>query len=345
MPKSYMIKKRCKYGLIIGLLLGIIASVFCFQFYKFSKRPFSIPDSGHVLVIPPGTSVQKISHQLSAAGLMRSSHWFLLYIRIHGAWNTLKAGEYFIKPGTTLRGLIDQLQAGRVIQHALTIVPGWNFEQLLLAINDDPHITHTLLGLTTEEIMARLNHPGEHPEGRFFPETYYFPAGTTDIAFLQRAYGLLQIKLASVWDKHYPSLPLQSAYEALILASIIEKESSEADEYAEIAGVYIRRLEKKMPLQADPTVIYGIGKSFLGKLNTTQLKKITPYNTYQKIGLPPTPIALPSLKALEASVNPKAGQALYFVAKANGKGHVFSNTLQEHNVAVIQYRKSLSGVK
>lgn len=337
-------RSRLLHGiLILVLLFSAVSSVLAFRFYTFLHTPLSIPESGFVLALPSGMSAKQVSQILSRERVLKFPTGFLIFVCWKGAWNQLKAGEYLLKPGATVVDVVRQLQEGRVIQHAFTIVPGWNFARLMAELNQLTVVSHKLNGLGELDIMAALGYPGQHPEGQFFPETYYFPAGTTDIAILQRAYRLLQKNLEIVWNNHQTGLPLKSSYEALILASIIEKESSEASEYGEIAGVYTRRLAKKMPLQADPTLIYGAGKAFIGVVDYDLLRRTTPYNTYQNIGLPPTPIALPSLKALEAAVHPKPGESLYFVAKGEGKGHVFSKTLQEHQTAVRAYRKAILG--
>jgi len=342
-----MLKKG--YKVIIFLTIGFIfvISALALQFYHFLYNPLPVSKNGHVFVLAAGTSIPKMVEQLSKEGVLPYPTWFLIWLRYEGFCNgkRFQAGEYLIKSGTTPLEFIKQLEEGRVIQHALTVIPGWSFDRLMLEINQAAKLKHTLIGLSAAEIMEKLGHPGEHPEGRFFPETYYFTAGTSDVAVLQRAYNLLQSTLATLWNKRSEILPIKSAYEALILASIIEKESDFTEEYAEIAGVYIRRLQKNMPLQADPTVIYGLGKDFTGILTIALLKNPTPYNTYQRLGLPPTPISLPGAKALEAAVSPKTGETLYFVAKGNGKGHIFSKTLAEHNSAVIQYRDQLNKKK
>lgn len=337
-----MIKKLIRFFVFCGALLIIIASILGLQFYQFTRSPLAV-GNGYVLVIASGTSVQKIAEQLMNDGVLKSTGSFLLWVRWQNAWSALKAGEYLIKPGTTPTQLIEQLKEGKVIQHVLTIVPGWTFQHLMEVVNQEPSLSHLLVGLKPEDIMIKLGHPGEHPEGRFLADTYYFPAGTTDVAFLQRAYNQLHDKLAMVWNQRSvaETKTLKSAYEALTLASIIEKESSTIEEYADISGVYIRRLEQGMPLQADPTVIYGVGKEYAGQITKEMLNTETPYNTYRIKGLPPTPIAFPSLRALEASVHPRSGDALYFVARPNGRGHEFSKTLNEHQDAVDRYRRGV----
>lgn len=318
-------------------MIGYYATEF-HQF--FHKTALNVNEQGYVLLVTPGMSVQKIADTLAKDKVLDNPTWFVWWIGIKNTHGKLKAGEYLVKQGDTPNDLMNLLISGKVIQHAFTIVEGWNFEQLLEAIAQEPHLTHTLMGLTPAEIMQKLGYDKVHPEGRFFPETYYFPLNTSDVAFLRRAYQALALHLDKAWDTRLPNLHLQSPEEALVLASIIEKESSVIDEYTDIAGVYIRRLARKMPLQADPTVIYGAGKNYTGKITASMLKQPTPYNTYVNPGLPPTPIAMPSGRAIYAATHPKEGDALYFVAKADGKGHVFSKTLSEHTTAVGQYRKS-----
>ncbi|HEV2524668.1 MAG TPA: endolytic transglycosylase MltG [Gammaproteobacteria bacterium] len=335
-------KKLFKFLLFSIITLSIFAATLDYQYHDFLRTPLTtdphVSAEGTVFVIPMGTPVYKIANNLVEAGILKSSHMFLLSVYANDSWHKLKAGEYLIKPGSTPVDLITQLRDGKVIQYALTIVPGWTFERLMLEIAGSPKIQHALIGLSSAEIMAKLGHATEHPEGQFFPETYYYPAGTTDIAILQRSYRDLQAKLSLLWNTKKTDSILKSAYDALILASIIEKESSVVDEYRDIAGVYTRRLAKNMPLQADPTVIYGAGKT---NITREMLTHENPYNTYLKAGLPPTPIALASAKALEAALDPKAGETLYFVAKPDGKGHVFTENLSDHNSAVAEYRKGL----
>lgn len=339
-------KKLFKFLLYSITTLSILAATLGYQYNDFLRTPLTTDPHGTVFVIPMGTPVYKIANNLAEAGVLQSSNAFLLAVFTLDSWHKLKAGEYLIKPGSTPVDLINQLRDGKVIQYALTIVPGWTFERLMLEIASSSKIQHALTGLSSAEIMAKLGHATEHPEGRFFPETYYYPAGTTDIAILQRSYRDLQAKLSLLWNTKKTDSILKSAYDALILASIIEKESSVVDEYRDIAGVYTRRLAKNMPLQADPTVIYGAGKTYEGtrynsNITREMLTHQNPYNTYLKAGLPPTPIALPSAKALEAALDPKAGETLYFVAKPDGKGHVFTENLTDHNSAVAEYRQGI----
>ena len=327
-------------GLVCGAVLAVVL-LFGFALYAdyraFLDAPLNVPESGIEFTVAPGESIRSIAQKLAKQGVVRSSLYLQLYARLSGQAARIKVGEYAIEAGITPLQLMDKLIAGRVIQYALTVVEGWTFRQMLEAIYAHDKLEATLEGLEDQEIMARLGHPDMHPEGRFFPDTYHFPVGTNDLDFLKRAFTTMEQQLEQAWQQRVPDLPLQSAYEALILASIIEKETAVASERREIAGVFIRRLRKGMLLQTDPTVIYGLGPSFDGNLRRSDLNADTPYNTYVRKGLPPTPIALPGADSIAAAVNPAPGDTLYFVAKGDGS-HVFSKTLQEHNQAVRKYQ-------
>lgn len=334
------IYKRTWYTRVLVALLtvGGVASIILYaDFRAFMDTPLELPEQGLTLVVEPGKSMAAIAQRLRRQAGLRVPLYWQLYAHLTGSASRIRAGEYAITRGATPRTLLAQLVSGRVMQHALTIVEGWTFRQMLAAIAGHEKLKHTLRGLDDAAIMARLGHPGEHPEGRFFPDTYYFPAGTSDLAFLRRAYATLEQRLSEAWQRRASQLPLQSPYQALVLASIIEKETALPSERREIAGVFIRRLQKDMLLQTDPTVIYGLGEAFDGDIRRRDLLADTPYNTYVRKGLPPTPIALPGADSLTAAVNPAPGDALYFVATGAG-GHVFSRTLEEHNQAVRQYQ-------
>lgn len=323
--------------LLLILSIGILGAYYTY----FLNHPLQIKTREQVFIIPVGASTHKIAEALGHQGIIKHPILFTFTVHWEGKRGKLQAGEYLVKSSLTPLQLIDIFASGKVIQHAFTIVPGWTFDQLMSALQAEPNIEHTLVDLDKEAMMTKIGLIHPHPEGYFFPETYHFPKGTTDVDFLKRAHQLLQEKLAAAWANRADNLILKTPYEALILASIIEKESSLEEEYTDIAGVYMRRLEAKQLLQADPTVIYGLGKDFRGHLSSAELQSSSPYNTYQQLGLPPTPIALPSLRAIEAAVHPKPGNALYFVAKPEGKGHVFSRTLKEHQAAVAEYKKAL----
>ncbi|MCP5420796.1 MAG: endolytic transglycosylase MltG [Gammaproteobacteria bacterium] len=327
--------------LAIGLGLVLAAALVGIYFYqdygKFLDTPLTVADAGYSFEIEPGDSITTIGRRLEQAGVVRSALYLQIYARLNQLAPRIKTGEYAVRPGMTPRALLDQLVAGRVVQYTLTVIEGWTFQQMRNALAAHPQINHTLTGLSDTEIMTRLGHPEIHPEGRFFPDTYHFPKGTTDLEFLRRAYNTLEQRLQQAWDRRKPGLPLQNADEALILASIIEKETALPSERREVAGVFTRRLQKGMLLQTDPTVIYGLGKDFDGNLRRTDLRRDTPYNTYTRQGLPPTPIALPSADSIAAAVDPAPGDTLYFVAKGDG-GHVFSRNLEEHNRQVRRYQ-------
>lgn len=300
--------------------------------------PLGVPTDGLTLELKPGMGMTDLARELRRQpGLLRSASYLQAYARLHRLAPRLKAGEYAIAPGVTPRRLLDQIVAGRVIQYSLTVVEGWTFRQLRRTLAEHPKIKQTLRDATDAEIMARLGRPGELPEGWFLPDTYHFPAGFTDEGFLRRAMAAMDRQLREAWNQRSPDSPLAYPYQALILASIVEKETALPAERPEVAGVFARRLRQGMLLQTDPTVIYGLGEAFDGNLRRTDLAHDNPYNTYTHKGLPPTPIALPSASALAAAVNPAPGDALYFVATGQG-GHVFSRTLDEHNRAVRRYQ-------
>ena len=321
--------------LIFGPAIYIVHT----DYRHFLETPLGVPAGGQLLEVTPGMGIASLAEALQRQpGLLRSGLYLEAYARLNQLAHRLKAGEYAVAPGATPRDLIDQIVAGRVIQHSLTVVEGWTFQQLRQALAEHPKLAQTLRGIADADVMARLGRPGEHPEGRFFPDTYQFPARFSDEAFLKRALAAMDQRLAAAWSRRSPNVPLTDPYQALILASIVEKETALAAERAEVAGVFARRLQRGMPLQTDPTVIYGLGAAFDGNLRKSDLIADTPYNTYVRKGLPPTPIALPGAAALAAAINPAPGDALYFVATGDG-GHIFSSTLDAHNRAVRQYQR------
>ncbi len=321
---------------ILVLLGSFVLAWLIMDFRAFLTSPLVVSTPVH-LSVAPGSTLREVAAELARRGALERPLFLVLLGRWQGKAQSIKAGEYQIEPGTTPSELLDQLVAGKVVQHSLTVVEGWSFAQLMGALRADDTLGHTLEGLDEEQIMARIGHEGEHPEGRFFPDTYRFPRGTTDVAFLQRAYRLMATHLSREWHDRDQGLPYRKPYEALIMASIIEKETAVPGERAQIAGVFVRRLQRHMRLQTDPTVIYGLGASFDGNLRARDLTRDTPYNTYVRTGLPPTPIALPGVAALHAALHPSDGDALFFVARGDGS-HQFSATLEEHNRAVREYQ-------
>lgn len=283
-----------------------------------------------------GSSLSQVLHKLAQQDVISNPYYLLFEARWLNKARLIKAGEYNIKPGTTPRQLLEQFINGKEVQYSMTLIEGWNYRQVFAAIRENPDLTHILESLSTEEVMIKVGLEGTHPEGQFYPDTYYFPKGTTDIEFLIRANRRLQTVLNEEWENKSEPLPYTSPYQALIMASIIEKETAVADERDEIAGVFVRRLNTNMKLQTDPTVIYAIGEKFDGDIRKKDLSIDSPYNTYVYPGLPPTPIAIASRAAIHAALHPKDGKALYFVSMGNGK-HYFSETLDEHNRAVRKY--------
>ena len=322
---------------VATLALSILGGWLGLELYTFNQTPLKVGSQTVVIEVPAGSNFNRVAHELEKRGLIKSALYFKLLSRWRGGAERIHAGEYAISPGMTPMTLRQRMIDGEVIQYSFTVIEGWTFRQMLQALWQHAKIDRELTGLEDGEIMARLGHPGENPEGRFYPDTYRFPAHTSDIDFLKRAYDAMTRVLAREWQQRAEGLPLKTPYEALILASIIEKETAVPSERAEIAGVFIRRLKKGMRLQTDPTVIYGMGKSFDGNIRRRDLRRDTPYNTYTRKGLPPTPIALPSGESIHAALHPKAGTSLYFVAKGDGS-HYFSATIEEHNAAVRRYQ-------
>ncbi len=319
-------------------VLALIAALVALDVYRFLNEPIELPkDQTQVYAIEPGTSVGKIARQLAARGLIERPLYLRLTARATGAARRIQAGEYEIRHGVTPLGLLEKFEAGEVKQYSVTIVEGWTFAQMLEALAGHEALANDLAGKPPKAIMRRLGHPDDHPEGRFFPDTYTFPRGTSDREILQRAYEKMERVLASAWQGREENLPLDNRYEALILASIIERETAVPSERRRIAGVFVERLDRGMRLQTDPTVIYGLGDDFRGDLTYEHLRRDTPYNTYTRAGLPPTPIALPSKPSIEAAVHPDRRGELYFVATGEG-GHVFSKTHKAHQRAVRRYQ-------
>jgi UPF0755 protein len=285
----------------------------------------------------PGSSFARVASDLGQQHLLAHPRVWALYARWAGLAAAIKAGEYEIEPGLTPRGLLTKMVNGQVVLYSFTIVDGWRVADLLAAIRRSPELLVTP-SMTPADLMERIGAPGRSSEGQFLPETYRFPGGTPDIEILKLAHAALLRELDTAWREREPGLPLHDADELLILASIVEKETALASEQGKIAGLYLHRLSIGMRLQADPTVIYGLGDAYDGSLHTVDLRTDGPYNTYLRTGLPPTPIALPGAAAIRATAHPEKTDALYFVASGRGDGsHVFSATLEEHNVAVASY--------
>lgn len=299
-----------------------------------------LPAEGLRIEIASGVSLRGVANDLGERGLLDAPWLLALYGRYTGDATRIRAGEYELAPGTTPRTLLEKFVAGQVYLHQLTIIEGSRFREVLGAIRAHPAIAASTLG--ADELMAELGAPGIHPEGQFFPDTYRFPRGTSDVDLLRQARAALLQRLDAAWSKRPPDLEIGSEYEALVLASIIEKETALASERRLISGVFHERLRRGMRLQTDPTVIYGLGEGYDGNLRRQDLERDTPYNTYTRGGLPPTPIALPGAGAIDAAVDPERTDAVYFVATGLGDGsHRFSATLEEHDRAVQEYLRRL----
>lgn len=333
---------RIRLGLILLLLAVCLsaASVFLWREYQqFSNAPLIAADPPVTIELEKGAGLDRLLASLRAKGVNAGQRWqWRMLLKQLQLEQKLQAGEYQIRKNDTPRTLLYALASGEVVQHRLTIIEGTRFSDLRKALAGHQAIKQTIGGLSDSEVMQRLGAPETHPEGLFLPETYRFPRGFTDIEILRKAYWDLQRTLKAEWEARAPELPLASPYEALILASIVEKETGRASERPQIAGVFVRRLKLNMRLQTDPTVIYGIGPDFDGNIRRTDLTTDTPYNTYTRAGLPPTPIALAGKAAIHAALNPDAGKALYFVAKGNGT-HQFSESYEEHDRAVDTYQR------
>ena len=327
-----------KLIIVAGIGLGIIAYV-ASNIFQSVHEPVMF-DEALTIDFKPGSSIRTLSNQLQDHELLEHPDYFLIWGRLSGKATRLQAGEYLFTPGQSLSELIDDMANGRVRQYSLTLVEGWTFREFLKALAQHDAVDHTLKDVAYEDVMTTLGYADQHPEGRFYPDTYFIHKNTRDIDLLKRAYQQMEMHLNTLWAGRDDDLPFKTPYEALIMASIVEKESAVAAERPVIAGVFINRLRKGMRLQTDPTVIYGIGEAYDGDIRFRDLRKDTPYNTYTRKGLPPTPIAMPGIGALEAVMHPADTGYLYFVATGDGSGqHVFSTNLEDHEKAVDKYQR------
>ncbi|RAM63292.1 aminodeoxychorismate lyase [Herbaspirillum rubrisubalbicans] len=319
--------------------LFVLAALVAAAGVYWSKQPI-VPPEGQVIAftITPGAGVSGAAQQIAAAGVPVNPDLFALYARLSGEGARIKAGSYEIKPGYTPQRLLLQLVRGEFAQEALTIIEGWTFKQMRKAIDAQPSLKHDTSNWTDQQILAKLTTEYTYPEGLFFPDTYLFAKGASDMQVYKQAFTLMSKKLNEAWARRDLSLPYRTPYEALIMASIVEKETGQKSERGMVAGVFINRLRTGMLLQTDPTVIYGMGDRYQGKIHKVDLLTDTPYNTYTRAGLPPTPIALPGAASLAAALNPDKTEALYFVARGDGTSH-FSSNLNEHNQAVNRYQR------
>jgi UPF0755 protein len=308
------------------------------DFQTFRQNPLSIPANGMNLVVEPGSGLKSIARRLEQQQVLSKPVYMVMLARYLRLDARIKAGEFQLQPGITPEQLLHQLADGKVIQHTITLIEGETFAQMMQRVSTDSVLVHRLENTDAETVMTAIGYPDLHPEGRFLPETYHFPRGTSDIDYLRRAFREMETFLQESWQERDKDLPLKTSYDALILASIVEKETGAVEERPTIAGVFVRRLRKGMRLQTDPTVIYGMGDSYDGDIRFRDLRQDTPYNTYTRYGLPPTPIAMPGKDAILAALHPASGDALYFVARGDGS-HKFSSTLEQHNRAVDRYQR------
>ena len=319
---------------VLLLLLGLAAG----GGYLWLDRPLAVADSPTDLSIEPGIGAAQVAQRVRGAGVQVWPELLYLWFRVSGDSRDIKAGSYEIEAGTTPRALLRKLVNGEQAVRSVTLVEGWTFRQVRQALSSASSLTARSAGLSDARLMEQLGRPGVHPEGRFFPDTYSYPKNSTDLQLLGRAMRAMDRQLQAAWERRAADSPLKTAEQALILGSIVEKETGRPADRPMIAGVFANRLRLGMLLQTDPTVIYGLGPAFDGNLRKKDLSTDTPWNTYTRTGLPPTPIAMPGKDALLAAVAPAATEALYFVARGDGSSQ-FSNNLAEHNRAVNQYQR------
>lgn len=329
--------RKLLIALVSGCLFLAIAVALVFWMQREVLEQSLHVEAEQVLNVPAGSTPNGLLLQLEQQGALRGAFWLRLTWRLQGYVQPLHTGEYQLEPGMTVAQLLEKWRTGDILQHRVTLVEGWNFQQVRAALARQEKLEQTLGEASNSDIMRELGQANVHPEGRFFPDTYNFVRGQSDLDILRQANQRLQQVLAEEWAERADDLPYKTPDEALIMASIIEKETGVAHEREEISGVFNRRLKIGMLLQTDPTVIYGMGDNYTGKITRTDLRRPTPYNTYVIAGLPPTPIAMVGREAIYAALHPKAGKSLYFVARGDGS-HVFSNTLAEHNKAVREYQ-------
>ncbi len=320
-----------------GVLLAAILVMFAaWQQHSALQQPLNLSEE-RLLDVPVGATPGGVLNRLQSEGVLHDAFWLRQYWRFNLANQPLHSGEYRLTPGLKVIDMLGLWRKGEVVQYSLTLVEGWSFRQVRAALARETRLEQNLDGLSDAEVMKRLGQPGLNPEGRFFPDTYRYVGGMSDLDLLKQAHTRLETVLAEEWQERAEGLPYKEPYDALIMASIIEKETGVPEERGAIAGVFVRRLKIGMRLQTDPTVIFGMGERYNGKITRADLLDPTPYNTYAIDGMPPTPIALVGREAIHAALHPAAGKSLYFVARGDGS-HVFSDTLEAHNRAVREYQ-------
>lgn len=324
------------------LVTGVIVSVAAVAGFSYwAKSPLDTGGKAVEFSIAPGSGVGAAAQQMAKAGVPVNPQLFNILARVTGEAGRIKAGSYELKPNTSPRRLLTQLVRGEFAQEAITIVEGWTFRQMRAAIAAHQRLRHDTVKLSDEELMQKVSSEYKAPEGLFFPDTYLFAKGSSELEIYKKAHQAMMKHLQTAWEGRDPSLPYKTPYEALTMASIIEKETGQKSERNMIAGVFVNRLRTGMMLQTDPTVIYGMGERYVGDIRKKDLQTDTPYNTYMRAGLPPTPIALPGIQSLHAALAPAKTQALYFVARGDGTSQ-FSDNLNDHNRAVNQYQRRIN---
>jgi UPF0755 protein len=329
-----LIKKLIVTGVIVS-----VAAVGGFQWW--SGQPITAAGSPVIpFAIAQGSGVSGAAQQMAGAGVPVNGFLFGVLARVTGKASQIKAGSYELKPQTTPRRLLTQLVRGEIAQESLTIIEGWNFRQMRQAVDAAPNLKHETAKLSDKELLSKVVGEGKYkaPEGLFFPDTYLFAKNSSDLQIYKQAHEMMMKRLNAAWEKREPNLPYADPYQALIMASLVEKETGQKSERAMIAGVFVNRLKTGMLLQTDPTVIYGMGDKYDGKIRKKDLETDTPYNTYTRAGLPPTPIALPGVASLAAALMPAKTDALYFVSRNDGTSQ-FSANLNDHNKAVNLYQR------
>ncbi|MFQ3786963.1 endolytic transglycosylase MltG [Halomonas sp. A29] len=322
------------------LVLIIVAAIAAFAGYHYWESRLEAPiavEEETLYEVPRGAGYNRVVADLADRGMIENEWAFRLLTRLEPETiPRLRTGEYMLEPGMSGRELIELLGSDQVVTYPLTIPEGWTFRQMRARLDTAPKLENRTAELSDEEVMALLEREGRHPEGWFFPDTYRYHKGMSDVDILRQALTRMEQVLDEIWEARSDDLPIETPYEALIMASLIERETGAPEERREIAGVFKRRMERGMRLQTDPTVIYGMGERYMGRITRADLQEATPYNTYVIPGMPPTPIAMPGRASLEAAVDPLPGETLYFVSRGDGTHH-FSRTLREHNNAVNRY--------
>lgn len=333
-----MSTRKQHFLVILFILMLSVPAWFVFVWHRTLYAPMLLKTGRASVKVYPGNTIHDFAKTLSSEGLITHPHVFVIAARLSGLAKKLRFGQYIVWPGMSASELLSNVVAGKgVVKHRITLVEGWTFQKMMEAIESDQNIFHRLNGKSSNEIMAVLGFPGKHPEGMFLPETYMFIWGNTDIEILQHAYSRMHAYLSEQWKTRATGLPYKTAYQALIVASLIEKETSIDAERPVVASVILQRLKKNMRLQVDPTVLYGLGKPYGTRITRGDLKSKTPYNTYEVYGLPPTPIDNPGRASIDAALHPATTNYLYYVATGDGS-HIFSETYQQHLLAVKKYR-------